>query len=133
MDVRLQIWSIFITEKRNCFPRSTSSSCTTNSVDVRLDRLGEICIVSYYSSTPSPLLSSLRICLIPMTSSYSIRIEPWFLYRLFPSRSIHPFKTSSRYPNDDLLSPGSTLQDHLEFLNSRPLTQHYSPTSQGVL
>jgi hypothetical protein len=41
-DIRLEIRSIFIRKESNCFPRSSSSSCTSDSVDVRLDRLWEI-------------------------------------------------------------------------------------------
>lgn len=42
IDVRFKIWSIFITKERNCFPRSSSSSRTSNSVNITLDSLGEI-------------------------------------------------------------------------------------------
>jgi hypothetical protein len=41
-NVRFQIWSVFITKESNCFPRSTSSTSSTNSMDVRLDSLREI-------------------------------------------------------------------------------------------
>jgi hypothetical protein len=42
MDIRLEIWSIFITKECDCFPRSTSSSSSANSMDVGLDSLREI-------------------------------------------------------------------------------------------
>ena len=43
-NIRFEIWSIFITEECNCFPRSASSSSPTNSMNVRLNSLREIWI-----------------------------------------------------------------------------------------
>jgi hypothetical protein len=129
MDVRFQIWSVFITKECNCFPRSTRSSCSTNSMDVGLDSLREIwvsAIVQILILRSLDCVSYDNPCLDSHPKVIPASLARYLLCSILPSSL--PFIS---------FSLGITLQSHSSLAHHFPLLafhrslggSHYSPIS----